>query len=92
MSDPSGLSVVRLFVRYYDGNNPPTAFTNVGRTFNGGTQKYEKVIDYPLNAIPPDQASIQYYWDAFDTQSNVTVYPGIGYSTVPIVDCESVIP
>jgi hypothetical protein len=94
ISDPSGLSTVELFVRYYDGQHPPTNYTNVGPTFNSGTQKYEKAIDYPLDAIGPDPASIQYFWEAFDNspQHNVTVAPPVNPNVVPIVDCQGIIP
>ena len=90
VTDTSGLANVKLFVRYHDGANPPTGYTDVGPTFNGGTQKYEKVIDYPLDATTAGGA-IQYFWQAQDTNGNISIFPTVGFNSVPIADCDSVI-
>ena len=91
ITDPSSLSSVALYVRYYDGTNPPTSYTNAGPTFNSGTQKYEKAIDFPGTADTISGGRIDYFWEAFDNspQHNVTAS---GVNSVPISACAGVIP
>jgi len=80
---------VQLFVRYTDGVNPPSNYSNVGPTFNSGTQKYEAVYD-PGDAQPVG-GRIDYFWQAADgsPQHNITA---TGVNSVNVVDCASIIP
>lgn len=87
VSDPSGVNGVHLNY-YFTGNGAPAGITTVIPTFVNGSYEYTVSVPNYLNNSDPGE--LRWYWDASDTNNNVTnEFPT--YHSAPITDCNPIL-